>query len=92
MDFGRTIFDRFLSGLIQSCKDPFITCGWYKSQMCRNLPGGSSIGVQQTGGRAMHCISRVTAERRLQSVADDRMNELRRVIIGQDFQSNQDCR
>jgi hypothetical protein len=50
--------------------------------MCRNLPGGRSIGVQQTGGRAMHCISRVAAERRLESFADDRVNESRRVIIG----------
>jgi hypothetical protein len=60
--------------------------------MGRNLPGGSSIGVQQTAGRAMRRFSRVAAERRLESFADDRMNESRRVIIGQDFQSYQDCR
>lgn len=80
--FGRTIFDRFLSGLIQSGKHPLITRGSYKSQMGRDLPGGRSIGVQQTGGRAMACISCVATERRLQGVADHRMNEPRRVIIG----------
>jgi hypothetical protein len=30
--------------------------------MCRNLPGGRSIGVQQTGGSAMTYISCIAAE------------------------------
>ena len=80
--FGRAFFDSFLSGLIQSGKHPLITRGSYNSQMCCNLPSGRSIDVQQTGGRAMRCISRVAAERHLQSVADDGVNEPRRVILG----------
>jgi hypothetical protein len=76
------MFDRFLSGFIQPGKHPTITRGSYNSQMCCNLPGGRSIGVQQTGGSAMRGISRVAAQRHLQSIADDRVNEPRRVVIG----------
>ena len=37
--------------------------------MCRNLPDGSLFGVQQTGDRAMRCISRVALfVARLQSI------------------------
>jgi hypothetical protein len=50
--------------------------------MCRDLPGGRSIGLQQTGGSAMCGISRVTAERQLQGVADDRVNASQRFISG----------
>jgi hypothetical protein len=34
------------------------------------------------GGRAMCCVLRVAAERHLQGVVEDRVNESRRVIIG----------
>jgi len=85
------ILDRLLRRLIQSGKHPLITRGSYNGQMCRNLPGGSSIGVQQTGGGAMGCISLVTSERRLKGVTDDRVDEARRVISGQDFQTDKAC-
>ena len=86
--FGRAILDCLLRGLIQSGKHPVITRGSYRSQMRGNLPGGGSIGVQQTGGGAMGCVSLVAAERRLKSVADDGVDEARRIIIRQDFQTN----
>jgi hypothetical protein len=89
---GRAIIDRSLRGLIQSGKHPLVARGSYKSQMGGNLAGGRSVGVQHAGGRAMCRISRIAAERHFQSVADDRVDEPRRVIFGQDFQPNEDCR
>jgi hypothetical protein len=45
-----------------------------------NLLGGGSIGVQQTGGGAVGGVSLVTAWRRLNSVADNRVDEARRIV------------
>ncbi len=48
--------------------------------MCGDLSRRGPVGVQQAGGGAMRRVALVAAQRRLDCVADDRVDEARRVV------------
>ena len=57
--------------------------------MCSDLSRRGPVGVEQTGGGAMRRVALVAAQRCLDCVADNRVNEARRVVGCQHLEPNE---
>lgn len=75
--------------LPQTGQHPAIARRPHPHQMRRDLTRRSPIGVQHPGGCAMQHVARIACTRALDRVADDRVNEPRRIIGPQHLQSHQ---
>ena len=57
--------------------------------MRRDLPRRGPIGMQQAGGGAMQRVARIACQRGLDRIADNRMDEPRRIVGRQHLQTNE---
>ena len=85
----RAALHRRARGLPQARQHPAIARRPHTDEMRGDLPRGRPVGVQQAGGGAMRRVALVAAQRRLERIADDRMDEARRIVGGQHLETNE---
>ena len=78
---GSATLDGGLGRLAQSRQDPGVACGTGAEQVGRHYAGPCSLLVQEARGRPVVGVALVVAERCLHCLADDRVEEARRVVV-----------
>jgi hypothetical protein len=86
---GRAALHRRVRSLPQACQDPIVAARPDAHEVRRYLSGRSSVSVQDTGGGPVESIALVACQRRLYPVADDWVDELRRVVGREHLRANE---